>query len=78
MGILKKELNQLYGAVGTVERLGTILERAKRIQKSLLNLMQGRRTQVPYLIAMKLIIHNMMLVVPRKSGRLGGLAVSVI
>ena len=34
--------------------------------------------QVPCLIAMKLIIYNMMLVVPRKSGRLGGLAVSVM
>jgi hypothetical protein len=31
VGILKKELNQLYGVVGTMERLGTILERAKRI-----------------------------------------------
>ncbi|KAH7349222.1 hypothetical protein BKA66DRAFT_431617 [Pyrenochaeta sp. MPI-SDFR-AT-0127] len=31
--VIRKELNQLYGVVGTVERLGTTLECAKRIQR---------------------------------------------
>ncbi|KAF1927270.1 uncharacterized protein M421DRAFT_66129 [Didymella exigua CBS 183.55] len=35
--VIKKEPNQLYGAVGTVARLGTTRERVKRIQRHLLN-----------------------------------------
>jgi hypothetical protein len=35
--VIKKELNQLYGAVETVEGLDTTRERAKKIQKYLLN-----------------------------------------
>jgi hypothetical protein len=29
--VIKKELNQLYGAVGTIERPGTTLKHAERI-----------------------------------------------
>jgi hypothetical protein len=36
--VIKKELNQLYGAVGTAAGLGITLEHAKRIQRYLLNL----------------------------------------
>jgi hypothetical protein len=35
--VIKKEPNQLYGAVGTVAGLGTTRERAKKIQRHLLN-----------------------------------------
>jgi hypothetical protein len=35
--MIKKEPNQLYGAVGTVAGLGTTHARAKRIQKIILN-----------------------------------------
>ena len=37
--VIKKELNQLYGAVGTVIGLGITLKYTKRIQRYLLNLM---------------------------------------
>ncbi|PVH96350.1 hypothetical protein DM02DRAFT_489084, partial [Periconia macrospinosa] len=35
--VIKKEPNQLYGAVGTVEALGIMRERAENIQQHLLN-----------------------------------------
>jgi len=31
VGVVKRELNQLYGAVGTVKRLGIMLKPIKRI-----------------------------------------------
>ena len=62
----------------TVERLGITLERAKRIQKSLLNQIQARCTQVHYLIAMEMMIRNMVLVMPRDFESLGGLSHSVV
>jgi hypothetical protein len=31
MGMVKRERNQLYGAIETIEGLGTTLERVKRI-----------------------------------------------
>ncbi|KAF1828450.1 hypothetical protein BDW02DRAFT_512278, partial [Decorospora gaudefroyi] len=37
--VIKKEPNQLYGAVGTAAGQGTMRERAKRIQRHLLNQM---------------------------------------
>ena len=37
MVVIKKEPNQLYGAVGTAAGLGTTRARAKRIQGYLLN-----------------------------------------
>jgi hypothetical protein len=37
--VIKKEPNQLYGVVGIVAGLGTTRERAKQIQRYLLNLM---------------------------------------
>jgi hypothetical protein len=35
--VIKKEPNQLYGAVATVVGLGTTRERVKKIQRHLLN-----------------------------------------
>ncbi|KAH7081475.1 hypothetical protein BKA63DRAFT_435333, partial [Paraphoma chrysanthemicola] len=57
--VIKKQPNQLYGAVGTAAGLGTTRERARRIQRHLLNQMPARRTQAPCLIAIKLKIYNM-------------------
>jgi hypothetical protein len=37
--VIKKELNQLYGAVETVAGLDTTRKRAKKIQRHLLNQM---------------------------------------
>ncbi|KAF1837791.1 hypothetical protein BDW02DRAFT_490564, partial [Decorospora gaudefroyi] len=37
--VIMKEPNQLYGAVGTAAGQGTMRERAKRIQRHLLNQM---------------------------------------
>ncbi|PVH91071.1 hypothetical protein DM02DRAFT_706997 [Periconia macrospinosa] len=42
--VIKKEPNQLYGAVGTVEALGVMHKRAEKIPKHLLNQMGARRT----------------------------------
>jgi hypothetical protein len=42
--VIKKEFNQLYGAVETVKGLDTTRERAKKIQRHLLNQIQARRT----------------------------------
>jgi hypothetical protein len=39
--VIKKEPNQLYGAVGTAEGLGITLERAKKTQKEILNQTQA-------------------------------------
>jgi hypothetical protein len=36
--VIKKELNQLYGAIETAAGLGITLKYAKRIQRYLLNL----------------------------------------
>jgi hypothetical protein len=52
--VIKKELNQLYGAVETVAGLDTTRERAKKIQRHLLNQMRAQRAQAPCVIAMKL------------------------
>lgn len=46
MVVVKKEPSQVNGTVATVERLGTTLVRAKKMQKKILHLMQVRRTQV--------------------------------
>jgi hypothetical protein len=51
--VIKKEPNQLYGAVGTVEGLDTTRKRAKKIQRYLLNHMRSQCTQAPCLIVMK-------------------------
>jgi hypothetical protein len=42
--VIKKELNQLYGSVETVEGLDTTRKRAKKIQRLLLRQMRARRT----------------------------------
>jgi hypothetical protein len=42
--VVKKETNQLYGAVGTVEGLDTTRERAKKTQRHLLNQIQTQCT----------------------------------
>jgi hypothetical protein len=42
--VIKKEPNQLYGAVETVEGLDTTRERAKKIQRHLLSQVRARRT----------------------------------
>ncbi|KAF1936487.1 hypothetical protein EJ02DRAFT_480132, partial [Clathrospora elynae] len=57
--VIKKEPSQCYSAVETVAGLGTTRERAKRIQRYLLNLVQAQRTQALCLIAMKLKSCNM-------------------
>ena len=41
--VIKKEPNQLYGAVGTVARLGTTRVRVKRTQRYPLNQMRAER-----------------------------------
>ncbi|KAF1922230.1 uncharacterized protein M421DRAFT_79117, partial [Didymella exigua CBS 183.55] len=46
-----RELSQLFSAVGTAARLDTTHERARRVQKHLLNLMQARSILGHYLIA---------------------------
>jgi hypothetical protein len=57
--VIKKEPNQLYGAVGTVARLGITRVRVKKIQRYLLIQILARRTLAPFLIAMKLKSCNM-------------------
>ena len=59
MVIVIKQRSQLYGAVGIAERLGTTLERAKRIQESLLNLTLAIVLQVLLLIAINCMILEM-------------------
>ncbi|KAF1927807.1 uncharacterized protein M421DRAFT_65110 [Didymella exigua CBS 183.55] len=46
-----RELSQLFSAVGTTAKLDTTHERARRVQKHLLNLMQARSMLGHYLIA---------------------------
>ena len=68
----------MYGAVGTVENLGTTPERVQRIEKRLLSLMGAKRLQIYQLRAMKIKVIEDELVVPKKSGRLGDVAVSLM
>jgi hypothetical protein len=41
--VIKKEPNQLYGAIGTIVGLGTTRVRAKKILRYLLNQIRARR-----------------------------------
>ena len=68
----------MYGAVGTVENLGTTPKHVQRIEKRLLSLMGAKRLQIYQLIVMRIKVIEDELVMPRKSGRLGDVAVSVM
>jgi hypothetical protein len=57
--VIKKEPNQLYGAVGTVEGLGIMRERVQKIPLQILNQTGVRRTRVLLFIANKLRCRNM-------------------
>ena len=78
MGVIKREVNQLNGAVGTVERLGIIRKRVRKMQLSLLNQKLARSIYFQIVLRVIMMIRYNGWVVPRDfngSSSLTGLVV---
>ena len=78
MGMVKRGLNQLYGAVETVEGLGTTRERVRQMQQSLLSLRRVLSIFFQIVLVVIMIIRHHELVVPRKNRPLSDVGHSVI
>jgi hypothetical protein len=72
--VLLKEHNQLNVAVGTVDRLGTMRERARKIQLSLLNQRPARSIYFQVVLVVMMIIRHDRLPVPSIFGGFGDLS----